>query len=936
MISRLLEQLQAAGLLLSDQEIDAFSESQPLLEDEDIADALWLARQIGGSYERTTAEENRSAQPEDSKPINQGELPASPPLPSPSVSVTVPQSKSKAPSEPEEVTEDGLPVQVQAASALPDARGISRGLRPLMRKYPSRTQSTLDAVATVNRIAERDIWLPILKPLPERWFDLELVIESSKFSFIWQETLAEFQHTLECQGAFRNVRAWSIEDVDTMTPKLVSKKQGSSQTRPNRSPKELIDSSGRRLVLLVSDCRSTLWQQGVIHDWLTLWGQYGPAAVVQLLPERLWSQSELDVGQGIQVGALVPGVANEKLIHKAQATRSKIDPTNSLTVPIVTLTATALKQWALVVSAAGRQRTPARLFDMKWVKSADRDRTLDVMRPESADSRIELFEATASPLAQQLALRMAAVPVDMSLVQMIQQEVLPEVSPVHIAEVYASELIQEVNPDQSPSRDEVRYEFAPDVRERLNQLTPIDETLQVFEALSKRIARTLGFEITSFTALLLPKSDWSKDAKAAILPFAQVATEVLYNLGGDYAELARQVEIDAQRHDDWIQPIEPNDQESEDEFEGLFPSLQEFEFIDARFNDEISDRIFPPALQFEEFLILTLETGDETDTLADSEDLESFDVTVVTLTGSGQQWQRQEHQQTAYRYIEQLPSEVPLEMVAIPSGRFVMGSPEDEPERYEDESPQHEVTVESFFMGRYPVTQAQWKAVVALPQVERKLEADPSESKGDDRPVEQVSWHDSVEFCARLSAHTRREYRLPSEAEWEYACRAGTTTPFHFGDMITTVVANYDGDETYADGPSGERRGETTPVGYFGIANGFGLSDMHGNVWEWCQDHWHDNYDDAPTDGSAWEDRENEDEEEINRVVRGGSWFDLSEVLPLRRPQRRSTRQPQLRLRFSRSMFRAQDSPVALFSLSLPSCRIPAELEITHQKPASP
>jgi formylglycine-generating enzyme required for sulfatase activity len=210
-----------------------------------------------------------------------------------------------------------------------------------------------------------------------------------------------------------------------------------------------------------------------------------------------------------------------------------------------------------------------------------------------------------------------------------------------------------------------------------------------------------------------------------------------------------------------------------------------------------------------------------------------------------------------------------VDTVCIPSGDFLRGSPDDEPERSKRESPQHEVTVASFFMGRYPVTQAQWRAVAVLPKVERKLEADPSNFKGDDRPVEQVSWYEAVEFCKRLSYHTGNTYRLPTEAEWEYACRAGTTTPFHFGAMITTDVANYSGNYTYADGPKGERRGETTPVDHFDIANGFGLSDMHGNVYEWCQDHWHENYKGAPTDGSAWI----EGGDSKYRVVRGGSWY---------------------------------------------------------------
>ncbi|MFM6266048.1 MAG: formylglycine-generating enzyme family protein, partial [Dolichospermum sp.] len=149
-----------------------------------------------------------------------------------------------------------------------------------------------------------------------------------------------------------------------------------------------------------------------------------------------------------------------------------------------------------------------------------------------------------------------------------------------------------------------------------------------------------------------------------------------------------------------------------------------------------------------------------------------------------------------------------------------------------------------------------------------RFKGDGSTSLTNHRPVEQVSWHDAVEFCARLSNYTKRPYRLPSEAEWEYACRAGTTTPFHFGDTITTELANYDGNYTYGDGPKGVYRGETTEVGSFKIANEFGLYDMHGNVWEWCQDDWHNNYEGAPTDGSAWI----SNNAKSYKLLRGGSW----------------------------------------------------------------
>ncbi|MBD3562581.1 formylglycine-generating enzyme family protein, partial [Planktothrix sp. FACHB-1355] len=168
-------------------------------------------------------------------------------------------------------------------------------------------------------------------------------------------------------------------------------------------------------------------------------------------------------------------------------------------------------------------------------------------------------------------------------------------------------------------------------------------------------------------------------------------------------------------------------------------------------------------------------------------------------------------------------------------------------------------------------TQVQWKAVASLPQVNRELNPDPSRFKGENLPVERVSWYDAVEFCDRLSQKAKREYRLPGEAEWEYACRAGTTTPFHFGQTITADLANYDGNYTYGQGPKGIDREKTTPVGSFNVANAFGLFDMHGNVWEWCADHWHDNYGDKPNNITIWL---SSDGNEL-RLLRGGSWLGL-------------------------------------------------------------
>jgi formylglycine-generating enzyme required for sulfatase activity len=203
-----------------------------------------------------------------------------------------------------------------------------------------------------------------------------------------------------------------------------------------------------------------------------------------------------------------------------------------------------------------------------------------------------------------------------------------------------------------------------------------------------------------------------------------------------------------------------------------------------------------------------------------------------------------------------------LELVRVPAGRFEMGSPPDEPGRWQAEGPQRPVHVESFWLGRFPVTQAQWRAAARLPAVDRALDAAPSHFEGDRLPVENVTWHEAVEFCLRVSAASGRAFRLPSEAEWEWACRAGSRSAFACGDALGDDMANF-----WSERP----RGGTTPVDAF-PANAFGLHDMHGNVFEWCADGWHFDYRGAPSDAKPWLDGSYPN----YRPLRGGAWCTLA------------------------------------------------------------
>jgi formylglycine-generating enzyme required for sulfatase activity len=253
----------------------------------------------------------------------------------------------------------------------------------------------------------------------------------------------------------------------------------------------------------------------------------------------------------------------------------------------------------------------------------------------------------------------------------------------------------------------------------------------------------------------------------------------------------------------------------------------------------------------------------------DSSRLQRFATSTCLLRQEGGRWSMERRPLQVEGFREDLGEGVALTMVKIPAGSFLMGSPKDEPEREDDEGPQHRVTLGAFFMAQTPITQAQWRAVAGWQKVERDLKPDPSRFKRANRPVEQVSWFDALEFCRRLNQRTGQRYGLPSEAQWEYACRAGSTTPFHFGATLTPELANYDGNYVYGEGFKGTHRKQTTDVASF-PANGWGLHDMHGNVWEWCEDHWHDSYNFAPGNDQPWLIPAATDG--VTMVLRGGSW----------------------------------------------------------------
>ncbi|WP_299487406.1 formylglycine-generating enzyme family protein [Acaryochloris sp. IP29b_bin.137] len=262
-------------------------------------------------------------------------------------------------------------------------------------------------------------------------------------------------------------------------------------------------------------------------------------------------------------------------------------------------------------------------------------------------------------------------------------------------------------------------------------------------------------------------------------------------------------------------------------------------------------------------LVMAEQTSAFVNTPVYPSDLSIVEFEVTTVDHRGQVKQRQPHR--AKYFADSINGTEFLRMVAVPSGHFRMGAIPTETQAHSYEFPRHQVKLPRFFLSQYPITQAQWAAVATLPKVKYDLNPFPSYFQGKDRPVESVSWLEAVEFCDRISQQTGRPYQLPSEAQWEYACRAGTQTPFNTGETITSQLADYMGTTPYRAEAIGDYRQSTMAVGRLS-ANAFGLYDMHGNVWEWCADTWHANYRGAPRNGRAARTSQ-------LRTIRGGSWL---------------------------------------------------------------
>jgi hypothetical protein len=512
----------------------------------ELADALWFALQIKVAPVSTKIAQSPLSESVDSpvpniqapKSPNSTELSEKPVKPQafstsfepfesyPIVPKTHQQQIDKPINSKQKITH---PLRVPAATMLPGVLSLERALRPLRRQVESRTQYQLDEAATVQRIAEQDIWLPVLKGVAERWFEVVLVLDQSASMVIWQPTIVEWCHLLQRHGAFRKVHTFTLK----YKTKLVQLYAGPRPCNPH----ELLDSFGRRLILVVSDCMSPAWYSGTITQLLELWGQTNPVAIVQMLPQRLWTGSGLGEATRVNLRATTPGLANTQLTVDENWFADEL-PTG-MKMPVVTLEPESLHFWSRSLMGKPHAWISGVIFE----PSTHQQKMIASLQPAgeiSAEQRLQRFYATASPTAQELAGYLAAAPLTLPVMRLIQQVMLPDSRQVHLAEVFLGGLIKRISPEKCNPMV-MEYDFHDGIRDLLLDSILIPEAVDVLKEVSQYLEKRLGNPLDFMALLVDPTAIDGIVIDDENRPFAEIGAKVLGRLGGGYEQIAKQI-----------------------------------------------------------------------------------------------------------------------------------------------------------------------------------------------------------------------------------------------------------------------------------------------------------------------------------------------------------------------------------------------------------
>ena len=550
-----------------DQLITALNQEMDLSAEE-IADTIWLALQINQSTDSQKLKDDNPQIPLNQKDFEKEKQEIKKNQLSESGKVVIaPHNPQKNIETPE------LPFKVPNARSLREPLPLAQALKPLISRIPFSTNLVLDEAATAQRIANEGLWLPVFKPTLEPWLDLELVIDESISMQIWWGTIRELERLLKNYGIFRDVRVWGLisdensvivnEGKQSQTPNSVGSKvkirRGFGTTSKNqspRSPKELIDHTNRRLVLVVSDCVSSLWRNGEMTKILELWANHLPIAIIQMLPESLWIITALREELPVRLQGLTAWVANQYLITKEVSLWYELDKENEIKVPIFTLEPHQVATWAQMLSGKSSIWTLGYVFNRDISRREKRlfQRSQGEITPQQLVMRFQTF---ATPMARELAVLLSASPViSLPVVRLIQETMLKDSLQVNVAEVFLGGLlnpISEINVETNP--DDVLYDFIDGVRDILLDDVALIDALDVLDKVSEYIAKKAGLSLEEFTAVLR-KEQVMDDSNIAleIDYFAKVTAQIFRHFGEEYKDL-----IDS-RESIQPKPMEKSDQ----------------------------------------------------------------------------------------------------------------------------------------------------------------------------------------------------------------------------------------------------------------------------------------------------------------------------------------------------------------------------------------
>ncbi|TYB45277.1 FxSxx-COOH system tetratricopeptide repeat protein [Actinomadura chibensis] len=550
--------------------IEALRALDPQPTAEEIADALWLAR-FAPAAEPAAA---RPPAPPGPEPAHDVRPPAV--VEPPDADLAAPRRRPGPVASPQArlhvagtARAPGDPVRAPAAPAIPRALSLARALRPLRVRSSSPTVRRLVEGATAQRVAETGIWEPFMEPAPERWLDLALVVDGGSSMVVWTRLAAELRTLMERLGAFRDVRVWRL-DTDDETLVL---RTGEASSGPGRSPDELIDPTRRRVVLVFSDCIGRAWGDGRAAAVLKRWARTAPVAILQPLPQRLWWRCAAPA-EPVWISADRPGQPNRRLTVRP---RGGLGVPPGVAIPVMELEPRWLRPWAELVGAGTGPTAAVAVFtDAPPIRDVHGEMDEDGDRP--ADERVKRFRAASSPTAFRLARYLAAAPLRLEVMSLVQQATLPESTSAHLAEVFLGGLMRRARPGTDP--DGVEYEFHDGVRDVLLSGLGRAEALGVLRSVWDVVRGRWGSS-QDFPALLRAVGEGAEDLRQDP-PFAQVAARVLARLGGRYARLAERL---AEAARDPAPPgpppsgsegatrDEPDDEDTRDTREGPAPLL---------------------------------------------------------------------------------------------------------------------------------------------------------------------------------------------------------------------------------------------------------------------------------------------------------------------------------------------------------------------------